>query len=246
MTRAIPNCNSEGLRKQLLCNAYLSLTHQVTISPRFDGNVQLVLPPDSTTVKQGISPPRLSEVTHLPSLVLYVRYHSEYPSLRPPDLHLSARWLDPKLVSQVVDKLRQQFTPDCPVVFDWVTYLQDELVKDYSENQLQTPIIPATDSTTAAVEGTGSHPCPIFLRSTSQFDDMEEFDKYESHKEFLESKHTCGICFQELSGREFCEPCRTCAQLFCKPCLSEYCQVWCTHPLLGDGFRVASSASWFS
>ena len=171
----------------------------------------------------------------------------------------------------------EYFIPDYPVVFDWISYLHDELVGEYSRHQLEnislvvpTPNQSSGPSASASTQGTAvklqssgqssesstsaglsleaasreledsddrflspssasdRHPCQIFLRSSSQIDDMEEYDQYEAHKVFLQTKHECGICFMEWSGEQFSEPCQSCKQIFCKQCLLEYCQVCIT------------------
>ena len=221
----------------------------MAVTPQFDDDVQLVLPtssglPAPTPMCDTVqSCKQFTQVTHLPPIELYVKYHSGYPSKKPPNFHISARWLDPKLVPAILENLEQLFTPDCPVVFQCITYLQDELVRDYSCNQSQDDLQPEfsvqpPDSVDACDHDSGiphsngpssslgiRHPCQIFLRSTSQLDDMEEYDWCEVHQEFLQSKHECGICVSELLGKEFCEPCHSCNQLFCKDCILGYCHV---------------------
>lgn len=56
-------------------------------------------------------------------------------------------------------------------------------------------------------------------------DDMEEYDRFEAHKVFLEEMHICEVCFMEVPGRAFSEPCPACGKLYCKDCIREYCQV---------------------
>ena len=218
----------------------------------------------------------MAEVTHLPPVVLYVKYHCDYPSRRPPEFHVSARWLEPKSVAFIAEKLRQFFVPEYPVVFDWISYLHDELVGEYSIHQLENislgvPKDSQSDGPSASTQPASTHlksssecseistskllsldcistelehsndrflspssasdrhPCQIFLRSSSQIDDMEEFDQYEAHKEFLQNKHECGICFVEWLGEQFCEPCHSCKQVFCRQCILEYCRVSTQH-----------------
>ena len=256
---------------------------QININPRFDGAVHLILPAtnptssnretcDETPVGTPTNLQKSTKVTHLPPVVLYVKYHCGYPSRRPPDFHVSARWLEPGLTAFVTTKLVQYFVPEYPVVFDWISYLLDELVGEYSTQQLEniSSMVPKptkSSGPSASTQGTSTqlqsdshssesstskclsleaagreledsndrflspssasdrHPCQIFLRSSSQIDDMEEFDRYEAHKEFLQSKHECGICFMEWPGEQFSEPCHSCKQIFCKQCILEYCQV---------------------
>ena len=235
--------------------------------------------------------PTTTTVTHLPPLTLFVRYHPAYPSRKPPFLHLSARWLDNRLAQFAVEHMQQMFTADCPVVFDWINYLQDEFLLEYAKQQQQQLSVEmeiralssersslstatgtlrsstnhqssTTDQRRSLAEGeknsealtssTASevssetrdtalslltpspsdperHPCQIFLRSVSQFNDVEEFNGYECHREFLQTKHECGICFVMVSGEQFSEPCPECGVAFCTDCLLSYCQVSCNN-----------------
>lgn len=217
------------------------------VAPQFESEVELIL----TTTSGNLSVPntsrdeiqstgRSTRVTHLPPIELYVKYHSGYPSKLPPNFHISSRWIDPKVVPLILEKLQQLFTPDFPMVFECITYLQQEFVRDYNTYQNTIPHEdhphrkPNTDEQPFDLDTKHSdgpplsnHSCQVFLRSTSLLDDMEEFDRYEDHKEFLKNKHECGICVSELLGEEFCEPCGTCKQLFCKNCILGYCQVGC-------------------
>ena len=184
---------------------------------------------------------------------------------------MSARWLDSKALFVISDKLQQCFIAENLVVFDWISWLQDDFVREYSVQQAmdwqthdrtalrpKSPTLPkvvvATPSspplsreckveldsvqTTAGIDEdrSGRHPCQIFLRSSSQLNDLEEFDRFECHKEFLECNHDCGVCFVAYPGTEFCYPCKVCQQLFCKGCMLQYCQVstWLLSTLLLD------------
>ena len=201
------------------------------------------------------------------------------------------------------------FSAECPVVFDWINYLQNEFLFEYMEKQKtqnqgereegevevgereegereeredgmkikslpnsvdssnetstrpsdkQLPNCSVGDETTIAhspavthashcdssstalrstlpfpplLSPVTRHPCQVFLRSTSQFNDIEAFDQYECHREFLRNKHECCICFLLISGEQFCEPCPDCGQAFCTDCLLGYCQVCSPQPV---------------
>lgn len=296
---------------------------QVKVEPKLDSEIQLVLlprdisslhhhtttsplstpSPSSPTTEISPLPEKLARtatVTHLPPLSLFIRYHSAYPSRTPPTLHLSSRWLDSKLLQFATERMKQMFSVEYPVVFDWINYLQDEFLLEYVEKQktqgheereegergeredgrkvkigdfesempncldstietgtrsssdkqllncsvgnestvTHNPTVTITSnsdiSSTARQPTLPSpllllpatrHPCQVFLRSVSQFNDVEAFDQYECHREFLQTKHECSICFLLISGEHFCEPCPDCGQAFCTECLLGYCQV---------------------
>ena len=134
------------------------------MTPNLDADVQVVFSPPSTSHASSPTPPhslpeatsttphslsedtpqtmaarlsRLSNVTHLPPLSLFVRYLPSYPSHTPPILHLSARWLDNRVAGFAVGHMHQMFTPECPVIFDCINYLQNEFIAEYIEQQKQ-------------------------------------------------------------------------------------------------------------
>ena len=98
---------------------------QVKITPRVDGGILIA-------TKDEPSPGK--EVTHISEVTLYVKYPTCYPSHSPPDLHLSARWMDNKIAPLLVGHLREVFVPGCPVVYEWVMYLQDNMLQEYSHH----------------------------------------------------------------------------------------------------------------
>ena len=114
----------------------------------------------------------------------------------------------------ISEKLRLLFTPGWPTVYNWVTYINSDLLSE--------------------IEGGGAqeeHPTSsrhLFLRSISEFNDVEEYDKYENHKQFLAEKHFCGVCFEEKYGSQFVEKCQECKDesiLFCENCVRGHCEV---------------------
>ena len=114
--------------------------------------------------------------------------------------------------------MHELFNPGWPVVYDWILYITNDLLKDYCN-------IEGTDIDTQPVQT--RHINQIFVRSISEFNDVEEHDQYENHKRFLTDKHECGICTELKYGEQFCDPCKECdgPGLYCKSCISEYCQV---------------------
>lgn len=105
---------------------------QVKVTPRVDGKV--VLRPVQPTKDAPARTPPQKEVTHLPEVTLYVKYPPSYPSHAPPECHLSARWMDTKVTPFLSERLRGMFVSGCPVVYEWIMYLQDEMVADYGHH----------------------------------------------------------------------------------------------------------------
>ena len=209
------------------------LCPKVKISPKLNSDVQLHV--SLFSEKGGSSPSECSavKVTHLPEVTLYIKYPSDYPSRSPPTFHISSCWLDPVLPQKIKDRLLEFFVPDCPVVYEWVLFIQDELVELYSKAQQlgQSLNRAATKEKEKTVDGAvdgclnSEDPCRIFLRSSSLMNDVEEFDSYQKHREFQETEHECGICCLVLTGDGMCGPCERCGLLYCKDCLKGYCQV---------------------
>ena len=195
------------------------------IVPKLNCNVQL----STVDPAQNDSTGKFIEVAHLPEVTLYIKYPPNYPSRNPPTFHISSCWLDPSLSKLISEKLLQSFTADCPVVYEWILFLQDELVELYSQQQQQkmeqSQGPESGKGEGAKVESSKQDPCRIFLRSSSLLNDMEEFDGYQKHREFQESEHECAICCLMLMGSALCQPCEMCGLLYCRDCLKGYCQV---------------------
>ena len=179
-------------------------------------------PPPPHLTRSTSTKPAL--VTHLPPVSLYVRYHDNYPSTDPPTFHLSARWLNEKHLKTISEKLRLLFTPGWPTVYNWVTYISSDLLSEIEGE--------GGGGGGGGGRGTqGEHPMSsrhLFVRSISEFNDVEEYDKFENHKQFLAEKHSCGVCFEEKYGDQFVEKCDECKDesvLFCENCVREHCEV---------------------
>ena len=207
------------------------------------------MPPDASSVSLPNATPLLTatsmsmqslkcaQVTHLPPITLYVRYHNQYPSNRHPHCHISGRWLDKVTSDVITSKLYDMFIPGWPIVYDWVTYILSNVVEDYCMLQ-QTSIRSDMMTSRVGLEEEGSkneevtqtvarHCNQVFARSISEFNDVEEHDHYELFKAFQLNKHECCICCDVKIGDAFCDPCVGCegSGLFCKACVAKYAQV---------------------
>ena len=115
------------------------------------------------------------------------------------------------------------FTPGWPVVFEWISYISASLLDNYCQLLNDTRVLEKPHPQKE------SHPCQIFVRTISELNDVEQFDQFECHKEFLSTLHECSICLGEMRGEECIEPCEGCGQgagsVYCRPCVTEYCLV---------------------
>jgi len=156
---------------------------------------------------------------------VHIRYPPNYPSSDPPEFILSSRWLDPLYLDNAATKLHEMFVPGCTVVYDWLCFLQDNLIELYAESQQKFTSTmnqsPQSDAMPAA-----KHPLQIFVRSSSIMTDVEEYNEFENHKEFLQGKHECTLCLCELPGSAFPEVKLDCRHIFCAECLSSHIKVF--------------------
>ena len=187
--------------------------------------------PSVPLTNRSVSLPSLRNaiVSHLPPVTLYVRYNEHYPSHEQPHRHLSARWLNPALTDRMKPALDAIFIPGYPVVFDWVNYISSNLINDYCDLLAKHNDQSLEESSPICNEPrpTEPHPSQLLVRSISEFNDIEEYDHYETHREFLLSSHECSICFETKQGELFSDRCADCegSGLYCRECVSQYCQV---------------------
>lgn len=179
-----------------------------------------------------------SLVDHLPPVTLFIRYPANYPSNVPPDFNLASRWLDSLYLDVVAVKLHEMFVPGCTVVYDWVCFIQENLVEIYSSSQLKSS--PSCHPKSSPIENqlypqdsavAEKHPLQIFVRSSSIMTDVEEYNEFENHNAFLQNKHDCPLCLCEQLGSEFPEVKLDCGHLFCTECILSHIKVICINIL---------------
>ena len=170
-----------------------------------------------------------SSVNHLPPVTLFIRYPTKYPSSVPPDFNLASRWLDTFYLDNIVLKLHEMFVPGCTVVYDWVCFIQENLVEIYSTSQLKSllslPKVNPIENQAQDSAVTEKHPLQIFVRSSSIMTDVEEYNEFENHNAFLQNKHNCPLCLCEQLGSEFPEVKLDCGHLFCTECILSHIKV---------------------
>ena len=113
-------------------------------------------------------------------------------------------------------------------MYEAVEFIRSEFLGLYLDLQSRqhTFLLGSTNDEGLPVKGDRRSSQPVmFVRSASVMADMDEFDKYQKHKNFLEDSHLCDICTEERKGSSFPEASLLCGHLFCADCLSEYAQV---------------------
>jgi len=171
-----------------------------------------------------------SLIDHLPPVTLFIRYPINYPSSAPPDFNLASRWLDSLYLDIIAVKLHEMFLPGCTVVYDWVCFIQEYLVKMYSSSQQKSlpsslPEINPKENQSQDPAVIEKHPLQIFVRTPSIMTDVEEYNEFENHNTFLLNKHNCPLCLCEQLGSEFPEVKLECSHLFCTECISSHIKV---------------------
>lgn len=161
--------------------------------------------------------------------MLFIRYPKKYPSSVPPDFNLASRWLDTFYLDNIAIKLHEMFVPGCMVVYDWVCFIQENLVEIYSTSQqkslLSLPKVDPIENQAQNSAVTEKHPLQIFVRSSSKMTDVEEYNEFENHNAFLQNKHDCPLCLCEQLGSEFPEVKLDCGHLFCTECILSHIKV---------------------
>lgn len=68
-----------------------------------------------------------TELRNLPALELLIAVTEAYPSAQPPDILVQSEFYL-KYETQIVEELKSRWSEGCPVLFDYVNYVWDELV----------------------------------------------------------------------------------------------------------------------
>ncbi len=119
-----------------LSHLHTCLHTKVKVVPKLKDKIALMLLASCDQHQTSLSDSSSSrEVTHLAGVSLYIKYSPSYPSNCPPQCHLSACWMEPQGVISVLENMRGMFEPHCLVVYDWIMYLQDDMVQDYIRHQ---------------------------------------------------------------------------------------------------------------
>ncbi|XP_068133581.1 E3 ubiquitin-protein ligase RNF14-like isoform X2 [Hyperolius riggenbachi] len=210
--------------------------------------VCLELPPNfkvsvkSTSATNAVTENFEDTVFFLPPIILNFELPSGYPSSTPPIFTLSCKWLSPKQLSLLCQRLDDLWEENkgCVVLFAWMQFLKEGTIEylnikspyeiDVESNGMQiwmqtseegspcstteTPEEGAVDR--RAIQDVES--VAALIRHILDFNEMQQKKCFES-KPFL-----CNICFCEKLGSE-CTYFMQCSHVYCNSCLRDYFKI---------------------
>ncbi|KAM3924225.1 E3 ubiquitin-protein ligase RNF14 [Leptodactylus fuscus] len=176
-------------------------------------------------------------VSFLPPIVLNFELPPGYPSTTSPTFTLSCKWLSPRQLSLLCQRLDDLWEENrgCVVLFPWVQFLKEETLDflnikspyeiEVPSNGLQSPIqSPEKASANGewglldkrAIQDVQS--VPALVRNILDFNEAQQKKVFDS-KPFL-----CNICFMEKLGSE-CTYFKDCEHVYCNICLKDYFEI---------------------
>lgn len=144
-------------------------------------------------------------IRYIPLLRLRVFFPFSYPKSTPPGYLTVSNWLPQKYMKQLQNALDEMWTSNCPVVFEWVDYIQHNFLDtlDFAKGRR------------------------IQFENNKDYHDMMDylifFDAERDRQEFANSEVTCQICMRTMSGSNFIRL-LSCRHSVCKDCYESYCR----------------------
>lgn len=172
---------------------------------------------------------------------------STYPSEQPPAFQMSAPWLTHQQLQQLQRHLSSLWdeSPGLPICYTWVDWLQQDSLNhlgltetlDLSSfaqklpsqlPQQEAASMPSSSksgnvSTTSDEEG---HPDAVSDQDQSAEEVLlmlVQFNLAEKQHAFQEGTWTCGICFEEMPGRQCIQASLQCGHIYCQDCMRQHC-----------------------
>lgn len=157
----------------------------------------------------------------LPPISLLCVFPPTYPSHSAPLFELTCLWLSFRRLSILctsLDILWEKTSPEV-VIWAWAEWLRSQTLHQLGASE-KLQLEPDEKSTgqgldNRAVSGSESFDVDIFR--------LLHYNVEVKNKKFLESLHTCCICYSDLPGFGFAR--LPCQHHFCKSCMQQYCNV---------------------
>ncbi|XP_066447322.1 E3 ubiquitin-protein ligase RNF14-like [Eleutherodactylus coqui] len=179
-------------------------------------------------------------VAFLPPIVLNFELPSDYPSTAPPNFTLSCKWLSPRQLSLLCQRLDDLWEENsgCVVIFPWIQFLKEETLDylnikspyeiDVSSNGLQS-WMQTTEKT--CEDGASLEKAPYDKRAIQDVQSVPalvrcilDFNEAQQKKVFDSKLFLCNICFMEKLGSE-CTHFKACEHVYCNYCLKDYFEI---------------------
>ncbi|CAG9465151.1 unnamed protein product [Pedinophyceae sp. YPF-701] len=160
-------------------------------------------PSDAPTFRGDVATAGLAfSVRYLPPVELTVTFTEGYPGAAMPEACVDAPWLreggTAALLSGLTGVWEEQGGPGAPVVWAWVTWLEEEALR------------------VACGEG------GVLEHPMSGIEYLVRYDQAQRARAFREGMHDCPICMEEKPGtQQYKLP--GCDHFLCRACLSDMC-----------------------
>ena len=157
----------------------------------------------------------------LPPISLLCVFPPTYPSHSAPLFELTCVWLSSKKLSSLctsLDSIWEATSPEV-VVYTWSEWLRSQALHHVGASE-KLQLEPDENSNAEglddrAVSGSESFDVDIFR--------LLRYNEEVKSKKFLDSLHTCCICYAEFPGFGFTR--LPCQHYFCKSCMQQYCNM---------------------
>ncbi|XP_068129032.1 E3 ubiquitin-protein ligase RNF14-like [Hyperolius riggenbachi] len=214
------------------------------------GEIQvcLELPPNfkvslkSTSAANAVTENFENTVLFLPPIILNFELPPGYPSSTPPIFTLSCKWLSPKQLSLLCQRLDDLWEENkgCVVIFAWMQFLKEEtaeyldikspyeihLGSNSTQSWMQTPQKEIICSAAETLEeGAVDRRAIQDVESVSALiRHILDFNEIQQKKCFDSKPFLCNICFCEKLGSE-CTYFKECSHVYCNSCLRYYFEI---------------------
>ncbi|XP_067951531.1 E3 ubiquitin-protein ligase RNF14-like isoform X2 [Watersipora subatra] len=172
---------------------------------------------DSLQIKDYKELQETSEIKFLPPIVLGFHLPADYPSVSPPTLHLSCKWLCKSQLAKLSKRLDELWGENehQPVLYIWCDFLQQDSLR-YLNIQTLLEIQSADEEETTDERVIQDLSSPKLL-----YNYLVEYNKEQLKLEFDKSVWPCAVCFDEKLGLEsfrFYD----CGHVYCKDCMASH------------------------
>ncbi|GAM26556.1 hypothetical protein SAMD00019534_097310 [Acytostelium subglobosum LB1] len=192
--------------------------------------------------KKKADEPNKYSIVGLPVVSLGWQYPDSYPSF-PPSLFLSCCWMTPADMDRVIKKIYSMWEEGELVMFKYAEWIRDELMpflcQGGEDNEYLLSNKPITirhpedddDVDVATIdESVDSASKSVYWEHqegwsslASALPSLLQFNRHEAKQRFLQTYHTCPVCFDELPGAEF--NLLACGHHLCTGCTKQICLI---------------------
>uniref|UniRef100_A0A914VL04 RNF14 n=1 Tax=Plectus sambesii TaxID=2011161 RepID=A0A914VL04_9BILA len=178
------------------------------------------------------------QVENLSPVYLEFVLPNDYPSTSPPEVSLSAAWLDSSMSAELLKRLNEFWTENAgmPVLYSWSQVVQDEAATLMNASELDLDHIAASQMrskrrisidqslTTASGDGDLPSSSSATLTGEQRLSLICDYDELVRRRQFETGWYQCNVCLSEKAGRHSLEF-YPCGHVFCIDCVNGYFSV---------------------